>query len=121
MPCRERDKRLHRKIEFRAKPSAHRGWDDSNLIRCDVQDFCDVGAIHVGRLRARLNFDAVSDAPREARFRFNISVLDEAGLVFVFNDYIRLGQRALDIASNNASSCEHVSGTTCMYELGSRL
>src|SRR5579864_4811806 len=121
MPCRERDKRLHRQIELRAEASAHRGWDDSDLLRRDVQDFCDVGAIHVGRLRARLNFDAIADAPREARFRFYISVLDEAGLVFVFNDHIRLGQRALDIAANNASSCEHVSGTTCMYQLGSML
>src|SRR5438309_9946822 len=114
MPCRERDKRLHRKIELRAKPSAHRGWDDSNLVRCDVQDFCDVGAIHVGRLRARLNFDAVSDAPREARFRFNISVLDEAGLVFVSNDDIRVAQRPLDLASSHSSTLERASRTTCM-------
>ena len=45
-------------------------------------------AIHVGRLRARLDFDAVADPPRESRLGFDVGVLNESSFVLAYTTKI---------------------------------
>ena len=73
---------------FEPKPAADRGRDDAHLRRRDAENFRDVVAIHVRRLRAGLDFDAIADASRKAGFRLDIGVLDEAGLERALDDEI---------------------------------
>ncbi len=50
-------------------------------------------AIHIRRLGAGLHLDAIADAAREAGFRLDIGVLDEAGLEGAFNHDVGRRQR----------------------------
>ena len=87
-PRGERDERLDRQVQLRAESAADRGRDDAHLRRRDAENLRDVVAIHVGRLRAGLDFDAIADASRKAGFRLDIGVLDEAGLERALDDEI---------------------------------
>ena len=87
-PRGERNERLDRQVQLRAESAADRGRDDAHLRRRDAENFRDVVAIHIGRLRAGLDFDAIADASGEAGFRLDIGVLDEAGLEGALDDEI---------------------------------
>ena len=63
-------------------------------LRRDAEDRGDVVAVHVGRLGAGLDLDAVADAPGKAGLGLDIGVLDEAGLEGALDDDRRLGASA---------------------------
>ncbi len=117
MPCSERNKWLYRQIQLRAESAANRGWNDSYCFGRNPQDFGNVGAIHVGRLGARLNFNTIPNAPRKPRLRLNISMLDESGLVLVLHHDIGFGQSAFNVAPHHASPGEHVAFAVWMNQL----
>ena len=77
---------------MRAEAAADRGRDDAHLLRRDAENLRDVVAVHIGRLRAGLDFDAVADAPREAGLGLDIGVLDEAGLELALDDDVGVGR-----------------------------
>src|SRR5207248_2188245 len=76
--------------------------------RSNAENFRDVVAIHVRRLRAGLYLEGVANPAREASFRFDVSVLDKAGFEFAFDNNGALGQCFLDTAVNDATSHENV-------------
>src|SRR6266850_7503082 len=104
MPSGDGQERLHGEIELRAKSSAHGCRNNTNRVLGDSQDCSNILAIGVRRLRARLNFDAVTDAPGEPRFRLDISVLDESGFKMILDDNIGARQSGIDVAVNDAST-----------------
>ena len=67
-----------------------------------------IGAVHVGGLGAGLNLDLVADTACKTGLRFDVGVLDEAGLVFVLDDDVRFGKSLLDIATDHASPDQHI-------------
>ena len=75
-----------------------------------AEDGSNVVAIHIRRLRARLDFDAVANAASKACFGFDIRVLDEARFKLTFNGNVRLRQRVFDVASHHATAHQHVAG-----------
>src|SRR5580698_3651679 len=81
VPCSDNQKRLERKIELCAESAAHGGGDDAHVIFSNPENRSDVFAIGVGRLSARLHFDAISDSAGKTGFRFDVGVLDEARFV----------------------------------------
>ena len=109
-PGRERDERLDRQIELGAEAAADRGRDDAHLRRRDAENFRDVVAVHIGRLGAGLDFDAVADAAREARLRLDIGVLDEAGLERALDDDIGGRETRLDVAARDAPAGQNIAG-----------
>ena len=104
MPGRDRDERLHGQIELRAEAAADGRRHDPHIFRREAKDRRDIVAIHVGRLRAGGDLHAVADAPRKARFRLDIGVLDEAGLERAFDDDVGFGKRSIDIALADAAA-----------------
>ncbi len=104
LPGRERDKRLNGKIEFCAETAADSGRQNAHLLGRDAQNFRDVVAIHVGRLRAGLHFYAIADAAREAGLGLDIGVLDKARLELAFHHNVGLGERAFRIAPLHAAA-----------------
>ena len=71
---------------FDPNASTHRCGNDSHLLRRSPQNLRDVGAIHIRRLRAGLNLDAITHPPREPRLRLDVGVLDKSRFIFAFND-----------------------------------
>ena len=94
MPRRNREERLGGKIKLGAEAAADCGGNDAHGVFGDAENRGDILAGHVRRLRAGLNFDAVTDAARETCFGFNVGVLDEAGFIFGFDDDRRFVQCA---------------------------
>ena len=90
MPGGNGDEGLDRQIELRAKAATEGGGNDAHIFRRDAEDGRNVVAIHVRRLRARLDFDAVANAASKACLRFDIGVLDEARFKLTFNSNVRL-------------------------------
>ena len=88
MPRGERQEWLNGQVELRAKPPADCGRNDPHLVRRNSQDRRDVAAIHVRRLRARLNLDTIANPACKPSLRFNVSVLDKAGLEIAFDNDI---------------------------------
>ncbi len=82
--------------------------------RRDAEDLGDVVAVHIGRLGAGLDFDAVADAAREAGLRLDIGVLDEAGLELALDDDVGGGQTRLDIAARDPPARQDVAGPVRM-------
>ena len=80
----------------------------------------DVGAIHVRGLGAGLNLDLVVDAPRKAGFGFDVSVLDKAGLVFVFDHDVGFRQGLFDVAADHAAPDQHIIFAAGMDAFGVR-
>ncbi len=109
-PGGERDEGLNREIELRAEPAADRGRDDAHLLGRDAQDLRDVVAIHIGRLRAGLDFDAVADAARKAGLGLDIGVLDKAGLERAFDHDVGRCEARFDIAARHAAGRQDVAG-----------
>ncbi len=50
----------------------------------------------------------IAHAPREAGFRFDVSVLDESRLVLALGYHVRLGQRFLHIAANHPPAHQNI-------------
>ena len=73
------------------------------------QNLRDVVAVHVRRLRARLNLDVIADAPREAGLRFDVGVLDESRLVLALDHEVRCGERFFHVAANHAPAHQNIS------------
>ena len=107
-PGRERDERLDGKIELRSEAAADRGRDDAHSRRRDAENFGDIVAIHIGRLGAGLDLDAVADAARETGFRLDIGVLDKAGLECAFDENLGARHAGLDIAARDAAARQNV-------------
>ena len=120
MPRSERKKWLNGQIELGAEAAADRGRNDAYRIGGDSEKLRDVGAIHIGRLRASLNLDLVADTSCETRLRFDVGVLDEAGFEFAFHDGVGLGQRFFYIAPHHASADQHVLRAMGMDERSAR-
>ena len=87
MPCGQRNEGLNREIKLGAEPAADRGRNNTHRLGSDAENLRDVGAIHVRSLGAGLDLDLIAYAPRKTGFRLDVGVLDEASLVFVFDDY----------------------------------
>ena len=102
---------------FEPKSAADRGRDDAHLRRRDAENFRDVVAIHVGRLRAGLDFDAIADASGKAGFRLDIGVLDEAGLEGALDDEIRGRQARRDVAARDAPAGQDIAGAASVDPL----
>ena len=84
----------------------------------DAENLRDVVAIHIGRLRAGLDFDAVADAAREAGLRLDIGVLDEAGLERALDDDVGRRERRRDVAARDAAAGQNIAGAARMDPLG---
>ena len=120
-PGGDRDEGLDRQIELRAEAAADRGRDDAHLLRRDAQDFRDVVAIHIGRLRAGLNFDAVADAACEARLGLDVGVLDETRLEGAFDDDIGGRERRHRVAARDAPAGQDVARAARVNAFGALL
>ncbi len=108
MPCGQRDEGLNRKIKLGAKAAADGGRNNAHGFGSDPENLRDVGAVHVRGLGAGLNLDLVVDPAGKAGLRFDVGVLDKAGLVFVFDHNVRFRQSLLHIAANHAASDQHI-------------
>ena len=117
-PRGDRDEGLNRQIELRAKPAADRRRDDPHLLGRDAQDLRNVVAIHIGRLRAGLDLDAVADAASKARLGLDIGVLDKARLESAFDHDIRRGEARCDIAARHPSGRQDVTGAARVNTFG---
>ena len=120
-PGGDRDEGLDRQIELCAEAAADCGRDDAHLLRRDAQDFCDVVPIHIGRLRAGLNFDAVADAACEARLGLDVGVLDEARLESAFDDDIGGRERRHRVAARDAPAGQDVARAAPVNTFGALL
>ena len=107
-PRRQRDKRLHREIELRSKSSAHRRRNNSNLLGRNPQNLRDIRAIHVRRLRARLNLDRIPDASRESRLGLDVGVLHKSSFVHALDHNLCLCQRLVHIPADHAPADQNV-------------
>ena len=116
-PRRNGDERLDRQIELGAEAAADGGREDPHVLRRDAEDFRDVVAVHIGRLGAGLDFDALAHAAREAGLRFDIGVLDEAGLEFALDHDIGGRETRLDIAARDAPARQDIAGPAGMNAL----
>ena len=85
-PGGESDVRLHRQIEFAAEPTADGGGDDAHLLRGEAEDAGDIAPVGIRRLRGNRDLDGVADAPRAARLRLDVGMLDETRLEGAFGD-----------------------------------
>ncbi len=112
------DEGLNRQIELRAKTTADRRRDDPHPVWRDSKDLRDVVAVHVGRLRAGLDLDAVADTASKARLGFDVGVLDETGLESAFNHDVRGGEARSDIAARHASGRQDVMSAARMNAFG---
>ena len=72
------------------------------------KDLRHVVAIHIGRLRAGLDLDAVADTASKARLGLDVGVLDETCLESAFDHDIRRGEARNDIATRHASGRQDV-------------
>ena len=107
-PGSQRNKWLNGQIQLRAEAAADRSRNNAHRLGSDPENFCDVRTIHVGRLGAGLNLDLVVHPPGKAGFRFDVSMLDKAGLVFAFDDHIRFRQSLFHVTTNHAASHQHI-------------
>ena len=107
-PGGDRDEGLDRQIELRAEAAADRRRNDAHLLGRDAEDLRDVVAIHIGRLRAGLDLDAVADAAREARLGLDIGVFDETRLEGAFDDDVRRGEARRGVAARHTSARQDV-------------
>ena len=82
------------------------------------KDLRNVVAIHIGRLRAGLDLDAVADAASKARLGLDVGVLDETGLESAFDHDIRRGEARSDIAARHASGRQDVMSAARMNTFG---
>jgi hypothetical protein len=65
-------------------------------------------AIHIGRLRASLNFYPVANPPRESRFRLDVRVFHKPSLEFTFNHEVCISKSAIHISTDDATAGENV-------------
>ena len=70
----------------------------------------DLVAVHIGRLRAGHDLDAVADPARKAGLGLDIGVLDEAGLESALGDAPPAGERRVGIAACDAAAISTLSG-----------
>ena len=115
MPGGNGDERLDRQIELRAKSATKGRRNDAHVFGRDAEDGRNVVAIHVRRLGARLDFDAVANAASKACLRLDIGVLDEARFKLTFNSNVRRRQRVFDVASHHATAHQHVAGAVLVH------
>ena len=67
--------RLHREIQFSTKSSTDSRRYNSNLLQLKTQNLCHFSLIHVRRLCADKNFQALTNLSGITCFRFNITML----------------------------------------------
>ena len=92
------------------KPPPHRGRHDAHLLGRDAEDRREFVAVHVRRLRAGDDFDAVADAARVAGFRLDIGVLDETRAHRDLGMRRAGAQRRRDVAARHPAAAQHVAG-----------
>ncbi len=113
-PGRRGDERLGREIELAAEPAAHRRGNDADLVSRETEHAGQLVAVHIGRLRAGENLDAISDAPGITGLGLDIGVLDEAGFERAVDDRRGSGERGVDIAAPDAAGDQDIVGMRLM-------
>ena len=114
MPSRHRQKWLNGEIELRTESPAYCRRDNSHAFRCNAENRGDIAAIHIGRLRAGLNFHSVTDSPSEPRLGFYVGVFHKSRVISTFCYDVGLGQSLVDVPSHNPSAHQNISWAVVM-------
>ncbi len=112
-PGRRRDERLEREVELAAEAATRGRRHDAHLPRCQAQHEGELVAVHVWRLGAGDDLDAVlaagtADAPRITGLGLDIGMLDEGGREAALGHRRRLGEARREVARLNAAAHQHV-------------
>src|SRR4029077_1549664 len=91
-----------------AESPANRCRNDADVALSDPADRGDALPVHIRRLCAGLNFHAVSQALREARFGFDASVLDKTGFELAVDYYIRFGKCFVHVAAYDTPAHKNI-------------
>lgn len=118
MPGGNGDEGLDRQIELGAETAADSRRHNPDRLRRNSKDRSHIVAIHVGRLRAGGDLDAIAGADGVACLRLDIGVLDEAGVKAALGDYVRAHQGHLDIAANDPAACKDIARAIGMQDAG---
>ena len=113
-PRGERNEGLHRQVELGAETAADRSRQYSHLLGRNPENLGDAVAIHIGRLGAGLDLDAIADAAGETRLGLDIGVLDKARLKNSVDDDVAVLQTRFDVAAHDPADGEHVVGAMRM-------
>ncbi len=109
-----RTARLDRDVELAPEAAADRGRHDVHLRRAKAEDPRDLVAVHVGRLRAREQADALPAVLDERLgvpgLGFDVGVFDVARGELALGNEGRRRDRAIDVALRHAAADEHVVG-----------
>ena len=117
IPCRQRHKRLHRKIELRSESSAHGRRNDANFLRRNARESSRCRRDPCKETECRPESRSVADTARESRFRLNVGMLDESSLVLAFDHDVRVARVLLHIAAHHASAHQKFS-SRCAWMRG---
>ena len=115
-PGGERDEGLDGEVELGAEAAADGGRHDADVLGRDAEDLGHVVAVHVGRLGAGVDLDAVADAAGEAGLGLDRRVFHEAGLERALGRRGRGRERRLDVAPHDAPAREDVAGPPRMQQ-----
>ncbi len=116
-PRRHRQQRLHRHVELAAEAAAARRRADAHARAVDAQHAGRLLQVHVRRLGAGRDLDAVGamicarpDRHGIAGLRLDVGVLDELGLEATLSGRGCAGMSGLDVARLQVAAREHVVG-----------
>ena len=110
-PRRHRQQRLDRHVELAAEAAAAGGRADAHARGVDAQHARRLLAVHVGRLRAGRDLDAirpVADGHRVAGLRLDVGVLDEGGLEVTLGRRGRVRVPGPHVAAPQVAARQHV-------------
>ena len=108
LPRRDRQQRLHRDVELAAERATDRGGHDLHPLGLDPEDARGLVAVHVRRLGAGEDPDAVANPLGVARLGLDVRVLDEARRELALGHVRRSAERRLDVALRDPAADQDV-------------
>src|SRR5262249_40096172 len=95
-------------IKLRSETASNRSGNNPDFLGGQPHDLRNVIAVHVRRLRARLNLDRVAHTACKSCLRLDICMLYKSRLVIAFDDNFRLRKDCVYMAVYNSPTHQHI-------------